>query len=181
MKAPLISTLLVVTAMTLATPARAQCLEKFVNDCIRDCKRNNCWPEPFVRTDRAAIRVPFDMMVQRGWQEQNLLSGAYFKEDGKDLNEAGQSKLRWIVTEAPRHHRTIFVQTADTPEHTAARMALVQEAASRFMAGSEQSPQVVPVSMGPASWSAEQVDAVSRKFQSSMPDPRMPKPKDEQQ
>jgi hypothetical protein len=180
MKAPLLSTLLLALAGTSITvPVQAQCLENFVNSCLRDCKRNNCWPEPFVRTDRAAVRIPFDIMIHRGWQEQNLISGHYFKEDGTELNEAGQVKVRWILTDAPRQHRTIYVQFGSTPQQTATRVAAVQDMAGRYVTASEQMPQVVPVAMSAASWSAEQADAVGRKFQSTMPDPRLPEVKDE--
>jgi hypothetical protein len=182
MKAPLVSTLFVVLAgMALAESAQAQVLEKFVNSCARDCKRNNCWPEPFVRTDRAAVRLPFDMMVQRGWQQQNLLSGLHFKDKGAELNEAGQAKIHWILTDAPRQHRTIFVQMADSPDQTAARVAAVQEVAGRVAINTDQMPMVVAVAGSAPGWSAERADAVGRKFQTSMPAPVLPAKQDEQQ
>lgn len=182
MKASLASALLVVvTGTLLAQTAQAQCLEKFVNDCARDYKRNNCWPEPFVRADRAAVRLPFDMMIQRGWQEQNLLSVYHFKEDGVQLNEAGQHKLQWILYEAPRQHRTVYVQVAVTAEQTNARLASVQEATTRLNRAGEQVPMVVASTLAPPTWSAERAEAVGRKFQASMPDPRLPEKKDEQQ
>ncbi len=182
MKAPLLSALVVgLAGITFAVPVRAQCLEHFVNSCLRDCKRNNCWPEPFIRIDRAAVRAPFDIMVHRGWQEQNLVSGHYFKEDGTELNEAGQLKIRWIVTDAPRQHRTIYVQTGATPEQTTDRMAAVEKLVGRFVTTSEPMPEIVPIAMNAATWSAEQADAVGRKFQATMPDPRLPEVKDEVQ
>lgn len=179
MKAPLLSTLVVLAGITMAMPVRAQCLEKFVNNCIRDCKRNNCWPEPFVRTDRAATRIPFDMMIQRGWQGQNLLSSFHFKDDGSELNDAGKAKVRWITVEAPRQHRAIFVQMGNNAEQTAARMAAVQALAVQCVTSPEQVPQVTAVAMSPPTASADRADAVARKFHSTMPDPRLPEVKDD--
>lgn len=180
MKALVSALVVIVTGTVLAGSTQAQCLEKFVNDCARDFKRTNAWPEPFIRNDRAAVRMPFDLMTQRGWQEQNLLSGYHFKEDGVQLNEAGQHKLHWILTEAPRHRRTVFVQQGATAELTSARMASVQQLAAQVNQNPEQPPMIVASTLAPPTWSAERAETIGRKFHASMPEPKLPERKDEQ-
>lgn len=156
-----------------SVPAYSQCLEEFAHTVKRDFRRNNCWPEPFVRPDRVSVRLPFASMVHAGWQHQNLLSAYHFDENGTDLNEAGQLKIRAILAETPPHHRSIYVQRALTQEQTVARVAAVQQLAAE-LAIYDEMPLVV-VSNAPSSGRpADEVDAIGRKFYASAPEPRLP-------
>jgi hypothetical protein len=177
-KIPLVAALSLLAVLALAAPVHAECLEEIVECFKRDFQRVNCWPEPFVRADRVATRVPFAMMVACGWQQQNLLSSFHFEENGIDLNEAGQLKVRSILAETPPHHRTIYVERADTEARTAARLVSVGELAGRF-AVNDEVPNVVVSNGTHAGWPAEQVDAIGRKFQASTPEPRLPEMKRE--
>lgn len=165
--------LITLAGLACAVPARAQCLKTFANNVIRDFRRNNCWPEPFIRADRHAVRAPFALMVHNGWRRQNMLADHHFEEGGDALNEAGRLKVRWIMTQAPRHHRTIFVHRADTPEETATRMNLVQQVAVQFV-DEGQLPQVLETNIDALGWPAERIDSISRKWLDSTPDPRLP-------
>ncbi len=175
MKASLVSTLSIVLLFAAsAVPVQAQyVLEDFAHSVKRDFKRNNCWPEPFVRPDRVSVRVPFALMVHAGWQQQNLLGLYHFKENGAELNEAGQLKVRSILAETPPHHRTIYLQRAISEEQTAARMETVQELVAKLSVNSE-TPSVVLSSAPASGWPADEVDAIGRKFQASAPQPRLP-------
>lgn len=174
MKARFFLTLCVTLALLAATaPLQAQWLEDYFETTKRDFRRNNCWPEPFVRADRVATRVPFTLMVHSGWQRQNLLGSFHFEENGIDLNEAGQLKVRWIVAETPPHHRTIYVERTESEEQTAARIVAVSAVAERFAINAEM-PTVVATSITYPGWPADQVDSIGRKFQASTPEPRLP-------
>ena len=103
---------LVAAGLACVAPARADwifCIvdgtKKFCHSVARDTKRRNCWPEPFTRPDRYAVRAPFALMVSNGWRRQNLLGEHHFVDQGGKLTEAGRLKIRWILTEAPQHHR----------------------------------------------------------------------------
>ena len=160
--------------LVCATPARADFLEDFVHNVIRDTKRNNCWPNPFVYPDRQAARVPFVLMVNNGWRRQNMLGDYHFEQSSGELSESGRLKIRWILTEAPRHHRTIYVHRARSPEETVARMDAVQQHAFTLLGPQGEPPTVVESTVSPAGWPAERVDSIGRKFQTSAPDPRLP-------
>lgn len=150
-------------------------IECFVHSVITDTKRNNCWPEPFIYPDRAAVREPLVIMVQNGWRRQNMLGDHHFDGSGSKLTAAGRLKVNWVLTEAPEQHRTIYVHRAETPEKTAARIAAVQEVAAAILPAG-QHLAVMESSVSPAGWPAERVDAIGRKFQSSIPEPRLSKP-----
>lgn len=139
-----------------------------------DFHRNNCWPEPFLYPDRAAVRAPFAVMVANGWRKQNMLADYHFDGTGLALNEAGKRKVQWVLTEAPEQHRTIFVHRAESPEKTSARVAAVQQLAASFMPAG-QAPLIVETTVSPAGWPADRVDTIGRKFQSSTPEPRLSK------
>jgi len=163
-----------VAGLAYAPSAQADFLEDFFHSVVRDTKRNNCWPQPFVRPDRYAARAPFALMVHNGWRRQNMLGDHHFEESTGNLNEAGRLKTRWIVTEAPEQHRTIFVHRAESSEETAARVDAVQELAVTLIGDTRQLPAVVESDIGDPGWPAERVDGIGRRFQASAPKPRLP-------
>jgi hypothetical protein len=123
-----------------------------------------------VAPDRHAARLPFHLMVQNGWRRQNTLDRHYFRPGSTELTEAGKLKVKWILHEAPRHHRTIYVQVSDTPEDTAGRVAAVENLAVRLSPEGDL-PSILQTNRGSAGWPASQVDAIGRKFESAIPDP----------
>ncbi|MHC4405889.1 MAG: hypothetical protein ACYTG0_40110 [Planctomycetota bacterium] len=174
MLARLLLTFVVTTVVvTSAEPVAAgDAFQEFCHNVIQDFKRNNCWPQPFVRADRASIRAPFALMVKNGWRRQNMLADHHFR-DGTALNEAGQIKVRWIMTEAPRHHRTIYLRRADGPGQTTARMETVRQLAQRFTEKG-QAPEIVLTGIDASGWPAARIDMIERGWSSSSPQPRLP-------
>jgi len=159
--------------LATAVPAQAWIIADVIHSIAVDTKRNNCWPKPFVCPDREAVREPFFAMVAKGWQRQNTLGDYHFEGETGKLTEAGELKVRWIVEQAPRHHRTIFVRRADSPEETAARIDLVQQAAIQWVPEGEL-PPVLETNLDAGSWPADRVDTIDRKFRDTTPDPRLP-------
>jgi hypothetical protein len=167
--------------LTLAglVPARAgwfssivEGTKQFGRSVVRDTKRRNCWPQPFVIPDRHAVRSPFAVMVANGWRRQNLLGDHHFVDQSGELTEAGRLKVRWVLTEAPQHHRTIYVHTADNPELTAARIDSVQQLAAQLVPEGEL-PLVLETGIPAQGWPAARADMIGRKFEESTPEPRL--------
>ena len=50
-----------------------------------DWHRNNAWPEPFNLVDRAAVKTPIAVMVDRGWQLQNTIPDQLFNAETQEL------------------------------------------------------------------------------------------------
>jgi hypothetical protein len=116
------------SALVSAGTAQAQCLERLAEDAATV----NRWPYPYVCPDRVATVSPFATMVANGWRRQNFMLDSHFGNDGRELNEAGQKLLYWILTQSPPQYRTVQVaQTAD-PKETAARVASVQKYVAKF-------------------------------------------------
>ncbi len=138
----------------------------------QDTKRRNCWPDPFIGWDRAAVRSPFVTQVANGWRRQNMLGEFHFEPGSGQLNEAGRLKVRWILTTGPQQHRLIYVHVAERNEETAARMAAVQQCVVQI--APNDVPPVMPTTIADDDSPADRVDAIGRKFQSSMPPPRLP-------
>lgn len=160
-------------SIACAAPAQANWLTDFCHSIARDVKRRQCWPKPFICPDRYAIQAPFALMVSNGWRQQNMLSDHHFTENSGDLTEAGQLKVRWILTEAPQQHRTIYVRRARSPEETGARLDNVRQLAANIVPPG-MLPPVLETSVPAHGWSAAQVDEIGRKFQKSIPDPKLP-------
>lgn len=159
--------------LAYVVPAEARPVAQFVRNAARDFKRNNCWPEPFLCPDRQSVRAPLGLMVHNGWLRQNMIADHHFQEGSSQLTEAGERKVRWIINQAPKHHRAIFVHTAETAEETAARIDVVQQLAIRLLPEGEL-PPVMQTNLDAGGWPAERVDAIDRKFRDTTPDPRLP-------
>jgi hypothetical protein len=156
-----------------ASSAKAQWFDKFCTNFKRDYHRNKMWPEPFLQADRQATMAPFAIQTANGWRRQNLISDYHFQEGTHQLTLAGESKVRFILTQMPPNRRIIFVQQAFAPEETQARIQAVERASSR-MVPQGMVAQIVESNLPNDGWPADDVDAVTRKYNSSRPDPRLP-------
>jgi uncharacterized membrane protein YgcG len=159
------------TILASATPAQAQWSD-FWSGTRTAYQKNVQWPEPFLQPDRDSVTLPFSMMIANGWRRQNLLSDYHFTDDGSQLNLAGETKLRYILTQVPPQRRTVYVQRGLTPETTLARLVLVNRAASK-LALDKSTPSIVESDLPNDGWPADDVDATSRRFIASRPDPRL--------
>ena len=164
-----------VITVALATDAQAQCLGCFVKSVGRDFERRNCWPEPFVYTDRDVARAPFGIMVANGWERQNLLIDAYFTEHGAQLTDAGRVRINWILFDGLPQHRMIYVRRSIKPEETAARLATVHAYVGSVWQGSSM-PPILASNVSAEGWPADRVDVVNKKFLQAIPAPQLPAP-----
>ncbi len=160
-------------AIGFAAPAQAQWFGGSSPWIVRETKRRNCWPQPFVYADRQAVRAPMALMISNGWRRQNLLADHHFNPENGQLTEAGQLKIRWIATEAPRAHRTVYVRIAPTAAQTAARVANVHGYVAQTLP--EISPPSVQVTSitGPE-WSAAKSGTAVRALEAAAPTIALP-------
>jgi hypothetical protein len=139
----------------------------------RDFLRNNYWPQPFLYPDRDALCAPFAVMVHNGWRMQNTLSAHHFKPGTGDLTESGQLKLNWVMSEVPPQYRTVYVERGETVEVTAKRIRAVEMAAGRLTVDGNV-PPVMETAIAARGWPADQIDATTRQWLNSVPQPRLP-------
>lgn len=162
----------VVFSATGQAPA-GEHIKKFFTNFSRDFKRNNLWPQPWVGPDRDSVYAPFQVMVSKGWERQNLLHTNHFEPDTGELTEAGRMKVDQILDITPTEHRAVYVPRGASPELTAKRIEQVQDyVATR--ATDEHPVQVVESRLRPNDYSAEYVDQIGRAFRESTPEPRIP-------
>lgn len=154
---------------TIGRPVQAGLLESI----FRDIAEQQRWPRPYNCWDRDAARAPFPTMIHNGWRRQNLLADHDFSPDGTKLSSAGQAKVRWILTQAPLEHRSIFVRRAETAEQTAARINAVRDYAAK-VAPDGGPPNILETHLSPAGypvgWPASKDASITRHFQSFVPD-----------
>jgi len=139
----------------------------------RDFKRNNNWPDPFVAADRVNTRLPFDLSTANGWRIQNTLSAHHFDDNSTQLTEAGRLKVAAIINETPLAYRAVFVLRDNDPEITAGRVVSIQEAVARVL-GDRPPVPVFETYDKPRGTPAYYVDEVTRRYQATIPDPRLP-------
>jgi hypothetical protein len=136
-------------------------------------RANLMWPQPYLEPDRWHARAPFDVMVAKGWQEQNTLTDDHFLPGKAELSETGRLKVADILINSPAQFRTIYVERTWEGASTADRMRAVQEYAAQRLpeAGEVAVAETVRKRYGT---SAEYTDNVLRQFQASQPVPRLP-------
>jgi len=176
--------LLLLAGIASTAPARAQCLETIVRSIADDYRQANWWPYPYVCPDRQAVVAPLQIMIDNGWRRQNLVADQHFKGKKGELNAAGERMIRWIVLEAPQHHRTIFVRRADTEEETAARIAAVQHFAAKASTDGNVPPVLettVSPAGRPADWPNPRDSSISRKYPIAVPNNYLPHGEGQQQ
>jgi hypothetical protein len=164
--------LVVWTILAWASTAEAQWFETFKHNFKRDYHRNSMWPEPFLQPDRNATMAPFAIQTANGWRRQNLLSDYHFDEVTNQLTLAGETKLRYILTQMPPTRRTVFVQQGLSANVTRTRLLAVERASSK-MVPEGMVANVVESNLPNDGWPASDVDAVTRKFNATRPDPRL--------
>jgi len=158
-----------------ATPVQAEdWFLRFWSGVARDTKRRNCWPKPFEVPDREAVRAPISVMISNGWRRQNMLSEHHFDPETGKLNEAGYTKIRWILSEPPQSRRTIFVHVGRDAQETASRVDQVQQLALQLVPQGPLPPVMVTNIPRDLGQPASDVNSIMQKYDSSIPAPRLP-------
>lgn len=147
--------------------------EEFWQDFHLHYHRNNAWPEPFQTMTRDVTRAPFVVMMNNGWQMQNTIHAAFFDPETQQLTQAGQQKVRWIVTESPRHRRTVYVNRGVTQQQTNIRIDAVQQWITRWVPRGEL-PPVLASNAVPPMHSGYYLDQMRSKSMENIPDPVLP-------
>jgi hypothetical protein len=149
-------------------------LKKCKADFHRAYYLNRAWPEPYVGPDRMAVRAPFAVMVSKGWQDQNTLTGDHFESEGIALSETGRLKVADVLVNSPPQYRTIFIEKSwgDGPT-TPQRVKAVEDYVNDRM------PEFAPVSVAETlrqrPWTAgDMTDNTLRQWQATQPTPRLP-------
>jgi len=164
---------LATSILALAATGASAGWNEFWHSFHVDYKRNACWPEPFIAPNRASVHRMFAAMTAKGWQRQCTLGAYHFDADTQRLTSGGREQLRWILTQVPPQHRTVFVQRGHDREATIRRLDAVQQATARMLPEGAL-PGVVATNVPPAGGSAEYYNDVYIKSQQSMPTPRLP-------
>jgi hypothetical protein len=136
-------------------------------------QRNRWWPQPFTEIDRGAVRNAFCINIEHGYQKQNTLVDQLFDAESQQLNAAGESYVRMIVTRSQVSRREVYVVRGPSEEATIARIDSVQQAVSKF-APRGAMPNVTISDRVPALSQGSITDVIRRQYDSSTPAPRIP-------
>jgi hypothetical protein len=147
-------------------------LANFFCKNAQDLRDRHAWPSQYIYADRVVMQASFNAMTTNGWRRQNMLGEFHFEPKTGQLTEAGQVKVRWILTACPEEHRLVYVHIAATQEETLARVTSVRQWASQ-VAPNNGAP-VLTTSISDDGWPADRVDMINRSIQKSMPAPRLP-------
>ncbi|MEX0702934.1 MAG: hypothetical protein WD069_12640 [Planctomycetales bacterium] len=130
------------------------------------------WPYPYVCDDRAYVRSVLALQEQNGWTEATTLYEYHFDADTQQVNQPGRLHLRWILQNPRPEYRLIYVQTADTPDVTQARLDSARAAAIE-LAGEANLPPIMPRVTDPLGRPAREIDLIQRAIFDTVPQPRI--------
>ena len=85
------------------------------------------WPSIYIPPARQSVCATYGAMINNGWRRQNLLGDYHFNKDTNELTSAGKLKVNWILSQAPVHHRNVFVQRGNKEVQTVARVSAVHQ------------------------------------------------------
>lgn len=158
--------------------ARCQCgpqgMPPTMGEKIRGGYRMNVdWPRDYIPAARRGVCDTYTAMINNGWRRQNLIGDYHFEPDSNELTQAGQLKVHWILTQAPKGRRKVFVQRGNSLDQTGSRIAAVNEVAANFSPAIE-SPHVQDTHIVAEGTSASAVDRVFVGFQTNQPAPVLP-------
>lgn len=139
----------------------------------REWTLNNQWPAPYIMTDRQAVRAPFAIMIDKGWQIQNTLGDHHFHHETQELTRAGEIQLKWIVTQTPESRRTVFVLRGHNDAATSVRVDTVQQAVAHLVPRGPL-PAVVQTNNIPPTSPAEYSDDVNLRAVKARLSPALP-------
>jgi len=173
MRSTIKAAVLAVVVLGISSTASAVWVDSAVDYVRTGHRRNIDWPWPYFCSDRVAVRQPFEMMICNGWRRQNLLGSHHFDPETNTLNTAGELQVQWIMTQAPREHRQIFIAQSIDPRVTASRIASAQRFAQHVSIDGE-SPQVFDSHLLSEGRPASVVDFTNVRFLENMPIPVLP-------
>jgi hypothetical protein len=131
-----------VTAFSTTGSCEAQCFRngwsRFWNSVKTGYHENHQWPYQHNPAARRSLMNPLNMMVDKGWKQQNTLTQFHFEESSNQLNRAGQRKVYDILFNTPKSHRSIFVVPGEKKLVTDQRIRAIQLEATQYLPSGEQ-------------------------------------------
>ncbi len=101
-------------------------------NCRFHYDQNVIWPYQFTPSSKHSVYQFNAIQANAGWRRQNILGSYHFDPADNSLTQAGALKLKWILTQAPEHRRTVLVERGRNPEETGERLASVRDIAGGF-------------------------------------------------
>ena len=124
-----ILTLMALWIGSIASGVDAGWLTATRRELYRSHQRSQCWPYPYNLMDQQAVREPFRLMVERGWQAQNRIGTEHFEAGSDKLNAHGRRHVQWVLSRKPETRRILFVEPGQSARQTARRLATVERMA----------------------------------------------------
>ena len=133
------------------------------------------WPYPYACYDRAIVKKLSELQTHNGWVKQTTLYDYHFDSDKQELNRAGRERLRWILINAPRKHRNVFVQAAYSEAESIRRMRSVRSE-SIDIVGRDSVPSIMARNTQPLGRPAAELKVIRQAELDSQLPPRISSP-----
>ncbi len=122
--------------------------QRFKAECELVMARNEAWPQPFSCQDREIYYQIFNQQMAHGLQVAHTLTSDYFDAETNELNNAGQTRVAWIMQNAPANHKQIYIYEDQTGPTMQQRMQNVRDLVDRWY-GHMGSAQIAATQLRP--------------------------------
>ena len=94
--------------------------------------RNSAWPKPFDCADRQLYTSMWAPMIDKGFEEQCVLTTNHFDPITGKLNTFGNHTVAGIMNNMPQARRTVFIHRDTDAELNQQRMKMVKQTINTF-------------------------------------------------
>lgn len=94
--------------------------------------RNDAWPKPFDCADRQLYTSMWAPMINKGFEEQCVLTSNHFDPVTGKLNTFGNHTVAGIMNNMPQARRTVFIHRDTDAKLNQQRMRMVKETITTF-------------------------------------------------
>lgn len=134
------------------------------------CARNRAWPMPFDCADRQLYFSMFEAMIDRGFEEQCVLTSAHFNENTGELNHFGVHTVAGIMQNMPSDRREVFIHRDADEQANDTRMAAVKRTIETYY-GHSGPARVTFSNQLPTTLRGAKADSISKLWFDNQPTP----------
>lgn len=143
---------------------------QYINSMI--AARNDAWPKPFNCADRQLYFSIWEPMIDRGFEEQCVLTEAHFDEQNQ-LNRFGKHAVAGIMQNMPSNRRQVFIHRSVDDRINQTRLANVEDIVNTFY-GQMGAANVAFSTRLPVNIRGSQAEQISKKWLEGMQTPVIP-------
>ena len=135
--------------------------------------RNSAWPKPFDCADRQLYTSMWKPMIDKGFEEQCVLTSNHFDPLTSQLNTYGNHTVAGIMNNMPKARRTVFIHRDTDAQLNQQRMSMVKQTISTFY-GTDKLAKIEFSNELPVKLRGSEAEKITELWYAGKPSPTIP-------